>query len=89
MQEKVVEVSELLKRGSVDGVMGFLAAYQSKVSQLDEQWQSYDRERTTLNEQISVLRKNALNLNPTTVKEAKINRYVCVYGIYYILMTKL
>ena len=63
-----------MKRGSIDGVMGFLAAYQSKLSHLDEQWQSFDREKTALNEQISVLRKNALNLNPTTVKEARTNR---------------
>ena len=76
IQEKSVEVSELLKRGSVDGVMGFLAAYQSKVSQLDEQWESCDREKKALIEKIDVLRKNARDLNPVTVKEAKTNRCV-------------
>ena len=75
-QEKPVEVSELLKRGSVDGVMGFLAAYQSKVPQLDEQWESCDLEKKALIEKIDVLRKNARDLNSVTVKEAKTNRYV-------------
>ena len=75
-QEKPVEVSELLKRGSVDGVMGFLAAYQSKVPQLDEQWESYDLEKKALTEKIDVLRKNARDLNSVTVKEAKTNRCV-------------
>ena len=56
--------------------MGFLAAYQSKVSQLDEQWELYDREKKALTEKIDVLRKNAQDLNPVTVKEAKINRCV-------------
>ena len=65
-----------MKRGSVDGVMAFLTAYQSKVSHLDEQWQSYSREKKALNDQINVLRKNALDLNPVTVKEAKTNRWV-------------
>ena len=77
-QEKPVEVSELLKRGSVDGVMGFLAAYQSKVPQLDEQWESCDLEKKALTEKIDVLRKNARDLNSVTVKEAKTNRYVII-----------
>jgi len=75
MQEKVADVSEILKKGSIDGVIGFLTAYQSKMSHLDEQWQSYDREKKALTEQIDVLRKNAQDLNPTTIKEAKTNRY--------------
>ena len=57
-------------------MMGFLSAYQSKVSQLDEQWELYDREKKALTEKIDVLRKNAQDLNPVTVKEAKINRCV-------------
>ena len=54
--------------------MGFLATYQSKVSHLDEQSQQYGREKKALSDQIQVLRANASNLNPTTVKEAKTNR---------------
>ena len=74
MQEKSIEISEILKGGSVDGVMGFLAAYQSKVSHFDQQWQQYDREKKTLSDQIIVLKDKAANLNPTTVKEAKVNK---------------
>ena len=79
-----------MKRGSVDGVMGFLAAYQSKLSQLDEQWELYSREKKALTEQINVLRKNAQDLNPVTVKEAKVNKYVYIVlyrslSIYYAL----
>ena len=54
--------------------MGFLATYQSKVSHLDEQSQQYGCEKKALSDQIQVLRANASNLNPTTVKEAKTNR---------------
>ena len=84
LQEKSVEVSEILKSGSVDGVMGFLAVYQSKMSHLDEQSQLYDREKKALSDLIQVLRVKAFNLNPTTVKEAKVNKCViefilCVY----------
>ena len=76
LQDKSVEVSEILKSGSVDGVMGFLAVYQSKMSHLDEQSQLYDREKKALSDQIQVLRVKAFNLNPTTVKEAKVNKCV-------------
>ena len=76
IQEKASDISELLKTGSVDGVMEFLAAYQSKLSHFDEQWELYNREQAALNEQITVLRRNASDLNPTTVKEDKTNRYV-------------
>ena len=55
-------------------MMGFFVAYQSKVSQLDEQWESYDREKKALTEKIDVLRKNAQDHNPVTVKEAKVNK---------------
>ena len=70
--------------------MGFLAAYQSKLSQLDEQWELYSREKKALTEQINVLRKNAQDLNPVTVKEAKVNKYVYIVlyrslSIYYAL----
>ena len=74
-------MGEILKRGSVDGVMGFLAAYQSKMSHFDEQWQLYDREKKALSDQIHVLRAKAFNLNPTTVKEAKVNKYVCLRNV--------
>ena len=46
------------------------------MSHLDEQWRMYDGEKTTLTEQLDVLRKNAKDLNPTTVKDAKTNRYI-------------
>ena len=75
-QEEKADMSEILKSGSVDGVMGFLTAYQDKMSHLDEQWRMYDHEKTTLTEQLNVLRKNAQDLNPTTVKDAKTNRCV-------------
>ena len=64
--------------------MGFLAAYQSKVSHLDEQWQLYDREKKALSDQIHVLRVKAFNLNPITVKESKVNR--CVYEMCTVCM---
>jgi len=54
--------------------MGFLTAYQDKMSHLDQQWRMYDSEKTTLTEQLDVIRKNAQDLNPTTVKDAKTNR---------------
>ena len=73
--------------------MGFLAAYQSKLSHFDLKWQQYDREKKTLSDQILVFTDKAANLNPTTVKEAKVNRseintsvrssvvclYICIY----------
>ena len=59
-------------------MMGFLAAYQSKVSQLDEQWELYDREKKALTEKIDVLKKNAQDLNPVTVKEAQTNKYCII-----------
>ena len=74
-------MSEILKRGSVDGVMGFLAAYQSKVSHFDEQSQQYGREKKALSDQIQVLRAKASNLNPTTVKEAKVNKCVIEFSL--------
>ncbi|XP_065890127.1 protein F37C4.5-like [Dysidea avara] len=77
-KEEKADMSEILKSGSVDGVMGFLTAYQDKMSHLDEQWRMYDHEKTTLTEQLNVLRKNAQDLNPTTVKDAKTNRCVCI-----------
>ncbi|XP_065891224.1 protein F37C4.5-like [Dysidea avara] len=77
-KEEKADMSEILKSGSVDGVMGFLTAYQDKMSHLDEQWRVYDREKSTLTEQLNVLRKNAQDLNPTTVKDAKTNRCVCI-----------
>ena len=45
------------------------------MSHLDEQWRMYDSEKTALTEQLNVLRKNAQDLNPTTVKDSKTNRY--------------
>ena len=84
-------MSEILKSGSVDGVMGFLTAYQDKMSHLDEQWRMHDREKTTLTEQLNVLRKNAQDLNPTTVKDAKTNRYITakvlfLFGRVYLIV---